>query len=279
MVNLRRYSEFDDLHIELTKDVAPRLQLHFRPKHKYSILRSHTDPQLLEERKIGLEAYLRAIISAKEDKWREAFAFKEFLGTQFTLTIGVRDVRADINKREAQSDQGDVSASHKSNVSAKQKLAGVLARIEYWERDCTSWQWRDESRRLQRRTDMVAQTGKMVTVARHDLSLPSAPTPADREALMAPDEAGDSRVRETTGNETTRPLDDRGLFGLQQTQMQQQDTQLAQLTTILGRQKFLGQAINAEIGEQITMLDGLSNDMDRVGDKLSKTSRQMHRLG
>ncbi|KIK71064.1 hypothetical protein GYMLUDRAFT_254342 [Collybiopsis luxurians FD-317 M1] len=325
----RRYSEFDDLHIELVKGIGSPPPAPLPPKHKYSILRSHNDPALLEERKTGLEAYLRAIISAKEDKWREAYAFKEFLGvpvgrqagivggppTQFTLTSWLeeyqelqnrlRDVRADINKREALSDQGDVNASHKSNVSAKQKLAGVLSRVGTLGNGLRELAMSGVSEgELQRRTDMVARLqddceklGKMVTVARQanrSNTVPSAPFSAasmnppstsDREALLGPTNTF-TRVTRVFGQpskpqetDMTRPLDNVGLFGLQQGQIQQQDDQLAQLTTILSRQKQLGNAINAEIGEQITMLDGLSNDVDRVGDKLSKTSRQMHRLG
>ncbi|KAF8922485.1 hypothetical protein CPB85DRAFT_1267797, partial [Mucidula mucida] len=102
---------------------------------------------LLEERRSGLETYLRAIVSAKDDQWREAVAFKQFLGipigksqapapnpTHFSLMTWLdehreiqsrlRDVRADINAREAFATQGDVNSSHKSNVAAKQKLAG-----------------------------------------------------------------------------------------------------------------------------------------------------------
>ncbi|KAJ4486219.1 syntaxin [Lentinula aciculospora] len=325
----RRYSEFDDLHVELVKGTGLPPPVPLPPKHKYSILRSHKDSALLEERKSGLETYLRAIISAKEEKWREAFAFKDFLGipigrqagvvggppTQFTLTSWldehqelqnrVRDVRADINKREALSDQGDISASHKSNVSAKQKLASVLSRIGTLGKGLHELAMNGMNEgELQRRTDMVARLqddceklGKMVTVSRQfnrsgtDPSAPYSPAsmnPAsvsDREALLGTTNPF-TRVTRVFGQsskpqetEATRPLDDVGLFGSQQTQMQQQDDQLAQLTTVLSRQKQLGQAINSEISEQIAVLDGLSNDVDRVGDKLSKTSRQMHRLG
>ncbi|KAH7880663.1 syntaxin [Lentinula edodes] len=325
----RRYSEFDDLHVELVKGTGSPPPVPLPPKHKYSILRSHNNPSLLEERKTGLEAYLRAIIGAKEDKWREAFVFKEFLGipvgrqggvvggppTQFTLTSWLdehqelqnrlRDVRADINKREALSNQGDVSASHKSNVSAKQKLAGVLSRIGTLGKGLHDLAMNGMSEgELQRRTDMVARLqddceklGKMVTVARQfnrsgtDPTAPYSPasmnpaSASDREALLGPTNTF-TRVTRVFGQpskpqetEVTRPLDDLGLFGLQKTQMQQQDDQLSQLTTILSRQKQLGHAINSEINEQIAVLDGLANDVDNVGDKLSKASRQMHRLG
>jgi regulator of vacuolar morphogenesis len=319
----RRYSEFDDLHIELTKATGSPPPCPLPPKHKFSIFRSHSDPALLEERKTGLEAYLRAILSAKEDTWRETFAFKDFLGvpigrqagvvggppTQFTsaswldehreIQTRLRDVRADINKREALSDQGDINASHKSNVSAKQKLAGVLSRIGNLGKGLQELAMGGMTEgELQRRTDMVARLqddceklGKMVNVSRQGIRPDSAPTFAatappssDKEALLGGHAF--ARVTRVFGapsspqeTEQTRPLDDHGLFTLQQTQMQEQDGQLAQLTTILRRQRHLGEAISAEIGSQIELLDDLSNEVDRVGGKLSSANKQLNRLG
>ncbi|KAK7058913.1 hypothetical protein VNI00_001537 [Paramarasmius palmivorus] len=318
----RRYSEFDDLHTELTKATGSPPPLPLPPKHRLSVFRSHSDPKLLEERKAGLEAYLRAILSSKDDKWRETFEFKDFLGvpvgrqagvvggppTQFTsaswldehqeLQNRLRDVRADINKREALSDQGDVNASHKSNVSAKQKLAGVLSRIGNLGRGLQELAMGGMSEgELQRRTDMVARLqddceklGKMVTVARQQSArlggevgtfATNTASASDREALMGPNTF--TRVTRVFGKpqetEETRPLDNHGLFSLQQTQMQQQDDQLSQLTTILRRQRHLGEAISTEIASQIDMLDDVNNEVDRVGGKLQTTQRQLNRLG
>lgn len=323
----RRYSEFDDLHTDLTKSTGSPPPCALPPKHKFSILRSHTDPKILEERRIGLENYLRAIIGAKEDKWRESFAFRGFLGvpvgrqggvrggppTQFTssswldehleLQTRIRDVRADVNKRDALSDRGDVGASHKSNVSAKQKLAGVLSRIGTLGRGLRELGMSGMSEgELQRRTDMVARLqddceklGKMVTIARQTsrgavfggASGPAAKDPApesDREALLGvPSFKPITRVFGTAAQpretEQTRPLDDHGLLQFQEVQMEQQDSQLSQLTAILQRQRHLGEAIGSEIAYQNEMLDDLSNDLDRVGGKLTATNRQMNRLG
>lgn len=321
----RRYSEFDDLHTALTKTVgAPPCPL--PPKHKFSILRSHNDTKVLEERKEGLERYLRAIVSAKDDKWREHFAFREFLGipigrqgstmqnvtpTQFTsaswldehldIQARLRDVWADINKRDALSDRGDIAASHKSNVSAKTKLAGLLSRIGTLGKGLEELALAGMSEgELQRRTDMVARLqddceklGKVVTIARQTSTRgvtaggsaglnPALET--DREALLGPKATskparrvfGASEPQET---EVTRPLDNVGLFGLQQAQIQQQDQQLSVLTTILQRQRQLGEAINNEITEQNELLDGLSNEVDQVSSKLHRTNRQLNRLG
>lgn len=66
---------------------------------------------------------------------------------------------------------------------------------------------------------------------------------------------------------------------LGQTQMEQQDQQLAHLSTILQRQKHLGLAIGSEIAEQNELLDDLTSDVDRVGNKLTSAKKQLNRLG
>jgi len=325
----RRYSEFDDLHTELVKATGSPPPCSLPPKHKFSMLsfRSQPDAKMLEERRQALEEYLRAIVSAKEDKWRETFEFKEFLGvpigkqggvsgggtlapSQFTsatwldehaeLQAKLRDVWADINKRDALSDRGDVSAAHKSNVGAKSKLAGVLARIGALGKGLQELGLGGMSEgELQRRTDMVARLqddceklSKVVSVARHSsaratsstsgsTAFARAATETDREALLG--SAAPKPARRVFGappqeTESTRPLDNTGLLNMQQTQIHQQDNQLSQLTTILQRQRHLGEAISSEIALQIEMLDDLSGEVDRVGDKLHTTSKQMNKL-
>ncbi|TFK41099.1 syntaxin [Crucibulum laeve] len=323
----RRYSEFDDLHTELTKSTGSSPPASLPPKHKLSLFRSHADTKLLEERRAALETYLRAILSAKEDKWRESFAFREFLGiptgkqvglqgapsAQFTsaswldehleLQARLRDVWAEINKRDALSERGDVAESHKCNVTAKSKLAGVLSRIGILGKGLQELGMGGMSEgELQRRTDMVARLqddceklSRVVTVARQSSSRAGGgaaigvasinpASESDREALLGA--GGLKPARRVFGasvqpveTETTRPLDNVGLFGLQQMQMQQQDNQLSQLTTILQRQRQLGEAIGNEVAQQIEMLDGLSNDVDHVGTKLTKAKVQLNRLG
>lgn len=332
----RRYSEFVDLHTELAKSVGSAPPAVLPPKHPLATVgsvltlglskRGEGEEKMLEERREGLERYLRAIIGCKDDRWRECFAFRDFLGvpvgkqdsagasasssSQFTssswldehldLQARVRDIRADINRRDALSDRGDVGASHTANVQAKKKLAGVITRASVLADGLGGLAMAGMSEgEVQRRTDMVARLqddceklGKMVTVARHtSRALGSAAerhpaSESDRDALLGGGGRAGKAVTRVFGakvepRETaeTRPLDDTGVFRLQQTQMEQQDDQLSQLTTILQRQKMLGTAIAQEIAEQNEMLDDLSTDVDRVGGKLTAAKKQMNRLG
>ncbi|TFY80437.1 hypothetical protein EWM64_g3571 [Hericium alpestre] len=61
----RRYSEFVDLHTELTKSTGAAPPAPLPPKHAFAMLRPRNNETLLEERRLGLEAYLRAICASK----------------------------------------------------------------------------------------------------------------------------------------------------------------------------------------------------------------------
>jgi len=327
----RRYSEFVDLHTELTKSTGSPPPAQLPPKHAFSmtvsvsILRSHANQQIMEERRAGLELYLRAIVSAKEEKWRESFAFRDFLGvpvgkgaaadiggpSQFTssswldehndIQAVIRDIRADINRRDTLSDRGDVSGSHSANVQAKKKLAGAFTRVGTLEDGLRTLGLSGMSEgELQRRKDMAGRLrddceklAKMLTVARQTArgigssAERNPPAESDRAALLGAGSSttfgrpsgrvfGAPKAEET---DATRPLDSHGLLQLQQTQIGQQDAQVAQLSTILQRQKHLGLAIGQELQEQNEMLDDLNNEVDRVGGKLTGAKKQMNRLG
>lgn len=313
----RRYSEFTELHTELVQATGQEPPAPLPSKHVFSLRGTIHNATVLEERSTGLERYLRAIISSKDDRWRESFAFKDFLGipvgrlagvdggppAEFTasswldehadLQAQIRSIRADLNRKEAMSAQGDVSESHKANVQAQKKLVSTLTRAGSLAEGLTTLGLRGMSEgELQRRTDMVGRLkddcnklGQMVAAGRKAGPTGEAPEAmADRKSLLGGGASGTfvrafgaaAKAHET---EATRPLDDKGLLQLQQEQMDQQDATLSQFTSILQRQKHLGVAINQEIREQIEMLDSLSDDVDKVGGKLGAAKKQLNRLG
>lgn len=77
----------------------------------------------------------------------------------------------------------------------------------------------------------------------------------------------------------TRPLDDRGLLQLQQTQMTNQDTQLGELSKLLQTQRKMGELIGGEIGRQNEELEEIDREVGRVGGKLGRAKREMNKLG
>lgn len=224
----KRYSEFVELDVELTKatDEAPPAPL--PPKHSFQISlsfrRTLNDEKLLEERRSGLETYLRAIVSAKDPKWRDNIAFREFLNAprantsaggdnsaaQFTtsswldeqadLMTMARDIRADLNKRETLSDRNDVQGAHSAGASAKRKLSALVLRVGVLAKGLAELAMNGMNQgELQRRTDMVARLqddceklGKLVVAARQTSRGTERvlPTAADREQLLSEAAAG-----------------------------------------------------------------------------------------
>lgn len=319
----RRYSEFVDLNTELTKTTGSEPPCLLPPKHAFIIRRFQNEAKIVEERMVGLEAYLRAIISSREDKWRDAQAFREFLGipvgkagfdggppSAFTsaswldehmdLQSRIRDIRADVNKRDALSDRGDITGAHSTNVQAKKKLATALNRLGTLAKGLQTLAMGGLSEgEIQRRSDMLARLqddceklSKMMIAARAPArgmtstiagNQPAA-SESDRADLLGPPPPKPfarvfGSVAKPQETDQTRPLDEQGLLQLQQTQVDQQDSQLAVLSSILQRQKHLGVAIGEEIGQQIDLLKDLDADVDRVGGKLSSAKKQLNRLG
>lgn len=316
----RRYSEFVELHNELRTKTGSEPPVSLPPKHPFSFKKQN--PAILEERISGLERYLREIVASKDARWRELREFNEFLevpltahGTvdhssshQFTLsswleehsnlTILVRDVMADITKRNSLIDMGDVPGSQAANVSAKRKLVLLLDKLGILARGLEGLNDQGlTSGELQRRNDMIAslqddceRLQKMVSAVRNTrqggISVHMPSSQADREALLnsqsRPHAMAVSRVfgakeipRET---EQTRPLDNQGLLSLQKHQMEQQDVQAARLTSILRRQKHLGIAISQEIEEQNELLDDLTQGVDDTSGKLVAAGKDLRRL-
>ncbi|KAF9131892.1 hypothetical protein BGW39_001196 [Mortierella sp. 14UC] len=74
----KRYSEFETLHerfLELFPDHPPPQPL--PTKHWWQS--TMDNPELLEERRAGLETYLRGILSHRDDRWRLTHEWNEFL--------------------------------------------------------------------------------------------------------------------------------------------------------------------------------------------------------
>ncbi|KAJ3155937.1 hypothetical protein HDU89_005500 [Geranomyces variabilis] len=167
----KRYSDFDALHKDLTAEmggIAPAVQL--PPKH-FSVFggTTLTDPVKIEERRRGLEAYLRGILYAGDTRWRRSKAWTAFLGISETvagqdsagaaasvsgagsasgpvftpaawmteyqaLKALTRDLRAHVTTRDRCSAAGDVQGAQSAAVAGKQGLRALEGRLALLEK-------------------------------------------------------------------------------------------------------------------------------------------------
>jgi regulator of vacuolar morphogenesis len=197
----RRYSEFVELHEELTKHCSSAPPAELPGKHIWSLKSSFHNQALIEERKKGLEVYLRTIVASKDPQWRDNSAFRQFLGVpvtkyqeaQATKAVGpafstaswieehselqtlTRDVRASLNRRDSLWDSGDTRGSSASNIQAKRQLADLVDRVGNLAKGLQALSEAGMSHgEVQRRTDMVTrlqddceQLGRIVAIARN----------------------------------------------------------------------------------------------------------------
>lgn len=94
-----------------------------------------------------------------------------------------------------------------------------------------------------------------------------------------------SRSRRIFGNSNppqetneTRGRDSHGLLQLQEQRMADQDQMAAQLSSLVRRQREMGETIGNELELHNQMLAELDQDMDRTGNKLASARRQANRL-
>lgn len=71
---------------------------------------------------------------------------------------------------------------------------------------------------------------------------------------------------------------DQEMFSEQTQIMRDQDTQLETLSHSIGRQHHLSLQINDELGEQVGLLDGLDEDLDRTGMRMSRAQRTLDKV-
>lgn len=152
----KRYSEFSKLHQRLSS-IYPKNPPPAPLPGKRFFPSTFSDPAKIEERRRGLEDYLRGILSSRDDRWRQTDVWKEFLSipsgrpldpsalyTSETwldeynaMTNTARDIRSLINKRSTHVARNEISASHNCTVHAKKQLMTLSARLSNLEQGLT----------------------------------------------------------------------------------------------------------------------------------------------
>ncbi|WWD22381.1 hypothetical protein CI109_106872 [Kwoniella shandongensis] len=234
-----------------------------------------------------------------------SFTAQSWLLEHTAIQTLLRSARSALLKRDALASMSDPSGSRSAGVEAKRTLKEVETRIGVLETGLKGLVGSLGEGERKRREEMVEglrveklNLGRMAEAgvkAGSGSAFSSRSSPSPSSSAFAPTSSASSmpgalpqsaapgRVfgskpppQETS---TTRPLDDRGLLQLQQTQMGNQDEQLKELSNILQRQRKMGEVIHQEIEEQNELLDEVESGVDKTGRKLGKAKREMNRLG
>ncbi|KAI8360410.1 hypothetical protein B0O80DRAFT_381650 [Mortierella sp. GBAus27b] len=186
----RRYSEFEKLQ-ERFEELYPGQPMPQSLPAKHWWQSTLDNPELLEERRAGLELFLRAILTHEDDRWRTTREWNEFLAIPVgrthldfpassnrrastatswlqeyrTLQGVAREVRSLINKRDTHLNRSEVSASHNSTIQSKKLLTSLGVRIPALENGLAALAKGGEGHRgsamsdgeLRRRQDMLAE--------------------------------------------------------------------------------------------------------------------------
>ncbi|KAG0743486.1 hypothetical protein G6F57_009733 [Rhizopus arrhizus] len=310
----KRYSEFSKLDSTF-QIIFPK---HARPVKlplKHYFPSTFSDPEKIDDRRRGLEAYLRGILSSRDDRWRLTDVWREFLSIPtgkgslqenyssegwldeyHTMSQTAREIRSLMNRKHTHMARNEISASHHCTVQAKKLLVQLSSRLSSLESGLHSLAGILSEGELRRRQDMVSslkdEKDALMKLANTSVRADQSPSPSpptttkERKALLG-DEVRKGRAfgaafkkQQALAQETevTRGLDNDGLLVYQQQLMDDQDQQVEQFSTILARQKQLGVTIGHELETQNQMLDELDADVDRTQTKLKFANKKLQKI-
>ncbi|OAD72295.1 hypothetical protein PHYBLDRAFT_113625 [Phycomyces blakesleeanus NRRL 1555(-)] len=305
----KRYSEFAKLNSRFLT-IFPKNRPPVPLPSKHIFPSTFSDPDRIEDRRRGLEDYLRGMLSSRDDRWRQTELWKEFLaiptGRQLdgqahytseswldeynAMNSTAREIRSLINKRATHMGRDEISASHNCTMQAKKLLITLSSRTSALESGLTGlangsfFQGLMSDGELRRRQDMLSTLKderdtlmRLVNTGRQEQELlynkPTSQSPT--AALQQQKQQQQQRAKET---EWTRGLDNGGLLTQQQQLMEDQDQQVEQFSSILSRQRQLGIAIGDELETQSQILDELDGDVGRTQTKLKFASKKLGKI-
>ncbi|KAL2916579.1 hypothetical protein HK105_204012 [Polyrhizophydium stewartii] len=227
----------------------------------------------------------------------------------------VTDIKAELNARARAAETGNVALAQSKSAHLRKAVGVAAERLNALDtallaaeaalrsspqgapqpgRDPTTHTSKGEVRRRQ---DLLANLKEDVAqVTKAAWSTPAAPQRAARESaerqqlmgtqsLTARPGAAAARSSRKFGNTTlpeeteeTRPLDNEGLLQLQRATLDQQETELDSLASIIQRQRQIGLQIGQELDLQNQLLEELDTSVGRVETHLKTSDKKLGRL-
>lgn len=140
---------------------------------------------------------------------------------------------------------------------------------------------RDLIRELNAEILGLERLSQTIATQRTTLSVPNVSEPANplftenRQQTSVPTRRVFGAPPET---ERTKGLDNGEILQLQTTIMKEQDQQMDEFLKQVRRTKGLAEQIHEELDSQFDLLNGLEEDLDRVGNKIKRAGRRADKL-
>jgi regulator of vacuolar morphogenesis len=280
----RRYNEFVDLSGELETEMGEPAPVEL-PGKKWL---GRQNAEFLDERRRGLEAFLRAI--CKRSEWRDSLAMSKFLErSKHTQSEASKLARARNDWIKGINDVEDLlqRASSCNQSTVQRRLLSLAAsRLASLEAVLTGDDSIGPGERDRRKNSLDAFSLRISQMRAAD-SYGSSRSPTPTSAGGSRNGSGELRLsgpratgrvlgaaKAATETDRTRELNNAGLMSLQQEDMQEQNAQLESLRRTIARQRELGLAIQAEVNDQNDMLEELDADVHAVNSRLNQARRQ-----
>ncbi|KAI8379503.1 Phox homologous domain-containing protein [Radiomyces spectabilis] len=172
----KRYTDFVKLNAQF-QAIFPKHPLPVELPSKSFFTRTFDTPLKIDDRRRGLETYLRGILSSRDDRWRQTSLWKEFLAIPASrtadnsilysseswldeyndMTNTAREIRSLINRRATHIARNEISASHNCSVQAKKLLMTLSSRLSSLDAGLSGVASEDmSSGELRRRRDMLS---------------------------------------------------------------------------------------------------------------------------
>ncbi|KAK7428610.1 hypothetical protein QQZ08_004871 [Neonectria magnoliae] len=207
----------------------------------------------------------------------------------------LHEARQYLSRRDAAVDSGNSTAAAEAGIAAKRVLvkAGTLIATLADGLRRMQESTRTGEGEMRRRRDLLSQArvereglDKLCTSMSGSASASGRGGSSQGQASSS-DKASLFKGRQPAGRvlgapvpetDKTRGLDNQGLLLLQKEEMQQQDSQLDELTVIIRRQKEISLQINEEVERQNEMLDHLDDDATRLEAKLKVANKRIKKM-
>lgn len=269
----KRYSDFWKLKTQLERQVGSTIPYDF--PEKPGVLdrmwqRRYDDPEMIDERRIGLERFLNELYNDRFDsRWRDTKIAQEFLQLskpnvsqeksqerqEIADEVGwvemVRDIKLDLEEGN------DGSPSVRGALRARTKLHKLRERLE-----------RDVQKKSLPSTEVTRRAALLRSLLKDCDDVGTANIAQDRGRLLG---------AVTSETSPTTDVQGRTNNDLQQGQMQMvrdQEQELVALHRIIQAQRGLALEMNEELQTQNELLTALEDDVDNTGRRLQIANRK-----